>query len=234
LIQAVASVPFGAPAPTKKQVTADLIQIVTTALASATARSGSHLVCRPGCTQCCHGVFAISQQDAARLRDGLALLTASDPARAARIHTRVAASLAHLEPGFPGDPVTGILAADHEDSPTGNSESGSPTSGLGSLGWDDYANDEPCPVLDPATGTCDLYSARPILCRTFGPPMRTPEQNLAHCELCYTTATPDEIAACELDPNLPALEAASNQAFNAAHRLHGETLIAYALRNSKM
>ena len=215
-------------------IMSDLIQIVTTALASATARSGPHLVCRPGCTQCCHGVFAISQQDAARLREGLASLTQTDPARAARIHTRVAASLTRLDPCFPGDVTTGILAADHEDSPTGNSESGSPTSSLGSLGWDDYANDEPCPVLDPATGTCDLYSARPILCRTFGPPMRTPEQNLAHCELCYTTAAPDEIAACELDPNLPALEAASNQAFNAAHRLHGETLIAYALRNSKM
>ena len=210
----------------------DLIQIVTAALASVTARSGPHLVCRPGCTQCCHGVFAISHQDAARLRDGLASLTQSDPARAARIHTRVAASLARLDPWFPGDVTTGILAEDEQS--TTLFESGSPTSGPGSLGWEEFANDEPCPVLDPATGTCDLYSAHPILCRTFGPPMRTPEQNLAHCELCYTTATPDEIAACELDPNLPALEAASNQAFNAAHRLHGETLIAYALRNSKM
>jgi Fe-S-cluster containining protein len=196
----------------------DLIQIVTTALASATDRSGPHLVCRPGCTQCCHGVFAISQQDAARLRDGLALLTASDPARAERIRTRVAASLARLDPWFPGDVATGILSEDEQSTTL----------------FEEFANDEPCPVLDPATGTCDLYSARPILCRTFGPPMRTPEQNLAHCELCYTTATPEEIAACELDPNLPALEAASNQAFNAAHRLHGETLIAYALCNSKM
>jgi Fe-S-cluster containining protein len=216
----------------------DLIQIVTTALASATLRSGSHLVCRPGCTQCCHGVFAISQQDAARLREGLASLTQTDPARAARIHTRVAASLTHLDPWFPGgrDPgdvaTYGILSEDEQS--TTLFESGSPTSGLGSLGWEEFANDEPCPVLDPATGTCDLYSARPILCRTFGPPMRTPEQNLAHCELCYTTATPDEIAACELDPNLPALEADSNRAFNTAHRVHGETLIAYALRNSRM
>jgi Fe-S-cluster containining protein len=196
----------------------DLIQIVTAALASATLRSGPHLVCRPGCTQCCHGVFAISQQDAARLREGLASLTQIDPARAARIHTRVAASLTRLDPWFPGDVTTGILAEDEQSTTL----------------FEEFANDEPCPVLDPATGTCDLYSARPILCRTFGPPMRTPEQNLAHCELCYTTATPEEIAACELDPNLPALEAASNQAFNAAHRLHGETLIAYALRNSKM
>jgi Fe-S-cluster containining protein len=210
----------------------DLIQIVTAALASATARSGAHLVCRPGCTQCCVGVFPIAHQDAARLREGLASLTQTDPARAARIRARVAASLTRLAPGFPGDPVTGILSEDEQS--TILFESGSPTSGLGSLGWEEFANDEPCPILDPATGTCDLYSHRPILCRTFGPPMQTPgdegETNLATCELCYTHATTAEIAACELDPAIPALEAASNQAFNAAHHLHGETLIAYALR----
>ncbi len=27
--------------------------------------------------------------------------------------------------------------------------------------FEDFANDEPCPVLDPKTGTCDLYTARP-------------------------------------------------------------------------
>ena len=192
----------------------DLIQIVTAALASATARSGPHLVCRAGCTQCCVGVFPIAQQDAARLREGLAVLTQTDPARAARVQTRVAASLAHLDPWFPGDRTTGILSEDEQSTTL----------------FEEFANDEPFPVLDPATGTCDLYSARPILCRTFGPPARTEDGNLATCELCYTHATTAEIAACELDPEIPALEAAANEAFNAAHRVHGETLIAYALR----
>lgn len=32
------------------------------------------------------------------------------------------------------------------------------------------ADDDPCPALDPENGTCDLYAARPITCRTFGPP----------------------------------------------------------------
>ncbi len=198
----------------------DLIQIVTAALASATARSGAHLVCRPGCTQCCVGVFPIAQQDAARLRDGLATLTQTDPTRAARIQQRVAASLARLDPWFPGDNATGILAEDDQSVTL----------------FEEFANDEPCPVLDPATGACDLYSHRPIVCRTFGPPMQTPgddgETNLATCELCYIHASTDEIAACELDPTIPALEAASNQAFNAAHHLRGETLIAYALRST--
>jgi Fe-S-cluster containining protein len=192
----------------------DLIQIIDAALASATLRSGSHLVCRPGCTQCCHGIFAISHQDAARLRAGLELLTASDPARANRLRSRVAASLTRLAPNFPGDNATGVL--------TENDEATS--------AFEDFANDEPCPVLDPDAGTCDLYQHRPILCRTFGPPARTEDGNLGACELCYTQATTDEIIACELDPTLPDTIAESDEAFNAAHDTRGETLIAYALR----
>jgi Fe-S-cluster containining protein len=192
-----------------------LIQIVDAALASATQRSGPHLVCRPGCTQCCHGVFPISQQDAARLRKALQALEQSDPENAHRIQTRAAESLTRLASHFPGDTITGILNEDYE------------TSEL----FTDEDDNEPCPVLDPATGTCDLYESRPIVCRTFGPPMRTPEGNLATCELCYIHATTDQIAACELDPFIPAQEAASNEAYNAAHNTHGETIIAYALQD---
>jgi Fe-S-cluster containining protein len=195
----------------------NLIQIVDAALASATHRSGPHLVCKPGCYQCCIGVFPIPHEDAARLRVGLETLEQTDPEKSQRIHTRVKESLTRLDPWFPGDLTTGILEEDYE----------------AAILFEEFANDEPCPVLDPATGTCDLYESRPILCRTFGPPMRTGEGNLATCELCYIHATSEEVAACELDPTLPAQETASNEAFNAAHRLHGETLIAYALRSQK-
>jgi hypothetical protein len=61
--------------------------------------------------------------------------------------------------------------------------------------------------------------------------MRTAEDNLATCELCFIHASTHEIAACELDPTIPAQEETSNQAFNAAHNLHGETLVVYALHN---
>ncbi|WP_035349090.1 YkgJ family cysteine cluster protein [Edaphobacter aggregans] len=199
----------------------ELIQIVDAALASATQRSGQHLACRPGCTQCCHGVFPISQQDAARLREALQTLDQTAPQRAARIRARTAESLNRLSPLFPGDPVTGILAEDYEDSPLFSDES-----------EDALGENEPCPVLDSVTGTCDLYAVRPIVCRTFGPPMRTPDDNLATCELCFITATTGEIAAAELDPAIPAIETASNEAFNDAHNAHGETIVAYALRNA--
>jgi hypothetical protein len=182
----------------------DLIQIVDAAVADAYRRGGDHLVCKPGCSQCCIGVFPIAQEDAARLREGLASLEQADPAKAQRIKDRVKASLTRLDPWFPGDLTTGILNEDHE----------------AAILFEEFANDEPCPVL----------------CRTFGPPMRTPgdngEINLATCELCFIHATTEEIAACELDPTIPAQEEASNEAYNAAHNLHGQTLIAYALRGA--
>ncbi len=200
-----------------------LVQIVDEALASSVQRSGTHLVCKPGCTQCCHGIFPISHEDAYRLREACNLAEITSPEKATRIRTRVAESLTRLAPLFPGDPLTGILDEDFESSSLFADES-----------EDSLGDNEPCPVLDPTTGTCDLYEARPIVCRTFGPPMRTPgddgEINLSTCELCFIHASPEEIAACELDPTLPTQEAISNKAFNQAHHLHGQTLVAYALR----
>lgn len=198
-----------------------LVQIVDAALSSAVERSGAYLVCRPGCTQCCHGVFPISQQDAAHLRNGFNALEQNDAAAAQRIRTRVTDSLTRISPLFPGDAMTGILHEDYEETPLFADES-----------EESIGDSEPCPVLDPITGTCDLYVARPIVCRTFGPPMRTPEGDLATCELCYITATTEEIAAAELDPTIPAQEAASNAVFDTIHNLHGETIVAFALRNA--
>jgi len=194
----------------------DLIAIVDAATASAYERGGAHLACRPGCTQCCHGVFPISQQDAQRLRDGLAVLASVDAEKAERIRRRVADSLGRIVPLFPGDAPTGILDPDYEDAPLFADE-------------DSVGDSEPCPVLDPATGTCDLYEARPIVCRTFGPPMRTADGDLATCELCFITASTQEIAAAELDASIPAQEAASNEAFNQKRHVHGETIVAMAL-----
>ncbi|RXH55630.1 YkgJ family cysteine cluster protein [Granulicella sibirica] len=191
-----------------------LIQIADAALASSSERSGHHLVCHPGCSQCCIGVFPIAHQDADRLHAGL--LALSDQDKANRIRARVQQSLARLDPWFPGDRVTGVLGENYEEA----------------ILFEEFANDEPCPVLDPVTGTCDLYESRPVLCRTFGPPMRTEEGNLATCELCYIEASTEEIAACELDPEFPEIEEQSNAAYDAATGKHGQTLIAYALRGA--
>ena len=91
----------------------ELVQIVDVALAEAARRSGSWLVCRAGCTQCCHGSFEISQLDAQRLRNGLAELEIHDSQRAAAVRdrARLAAQLANFgddEPCPALDPATGV------------------------------------------------------------------------------------------------------------------------------
>jgi Fe-S-cluster containining protein len=187
-----------------------LVQIVDAALADAARRSGSWLACRPGCTQCCIGAFAISQLDAERLRAGFQALEQFNPERAARVLERVRQSIARIADGFPGDTKTGIL----DDSPEAEDR------------FAEFANDEPCPVLDPETGMCDLYDARPMTCRVFGPPVRS-EEGLGVCELCYHGASETAIAACEMHLETDELEAG----LTAQIERQGNTVIAFALRS---
>ncbi len=192
-----------------------LIQIVDAALADTVQRSGKWLACRPGCSHCCHGVFAINQLDALRLKNGLADTEKTDPDRAARIRKRALDTVARLSPEYPGDPATGLLdEADDDDD---------------CKRWDDFANDEPCPVLDPATGTCELYEFRPVMCRTFGPPLMSEEGDLGVCDLCFDGATEAEITACEMKPDPDHLEAVLLEELEKTTGAGGETIIAFAL-----
>jgi Fe-S-cluster containining protein len=192
----------------------ELVQIVDAALADASRRSGDWLACRKGCTQCCIGVFAINQLDAARLRDGLAELETRDPKRAARIRQRARQSVARIAADFPGDPVTGLPAEDQSSEQR----------------FLDFANDEPCPVLDPETGACDLYASRPLTCRVFGPPVRSgPEGGLGVCELCFHGATPEQIAACEMQVDPDDLEPQLLQELEKSTGARGKTIVAFCL-----
>jgi Fe-S-cluster containining protein len=194
-----------------------LVQIVNAALADSFARSGKWLACKPGCSQCCVGVFAINQLDAARLRYGLAELDRTDPERSARIRKRAKATVAKLSPAFPGDPVTGILAEAETDED--------------SKRWDDFANDEPCPALHSENGTCEIYEFRPVLCRTFGPPVRSDENenDLIVCDLCFDGATDEQVEACEMHPDPGGLEAKLLAELEAETGANGETIIAWVL-----
>jgi len=60
----------------------ELVQIMDGALAEAARRAGEWLVCRPGCTPCCHGAFAIGPLDALRLSAGMEALRAAEPLKA--------------------------------------------------------------------------------------------------------------------------------------------------------
>jgi Fe-S-cluster containining protein len=200
-------VPF--PLPDRDKT---LVQIVDAALLDAEWRSGDWLICKPGCTPCCIGVFAIDQLDVLRLREGVAALDASDPDRAARVRQRARDSWARISPEFPGNRSTGILGNDDD----------------AAADFEAFADYEPCPALDPEHGTCDVYAWRPITCRVFGPPVRS-EGGLGVCELCYHGASTDEIAACELKlDDVNRLQEELVQDLD--HQGHsGKTIVAFAL-----
>jgi Fe-S-cluster containining protein len=160
-----------------------LVQIMSSAFADAAQRAGERLVCRQGCTQCCHGSFAVNALDALRLRAGMDELRATEPALAAEVEHRAQMWIVEHEAGFPGDFQTGEL---------GDSK-------LDQERFENFANEAPCPALDPETGRCDVYAWRPMTCRIFGPPVRMGDGGaLAHCELCFKGASVAEVAACEM------------------------------------
>jgi Fe-S-cluster containining protein len=165
-----------------------LVQIVDAALADAAARAGDWLVCRLGCTQCCHGAFAISALDALRLQAGMESLRGSHPELAAGIETRARAWIEEHGAEFPGNRATGVLAESDSDRER----------------FEEFANEAACPALDLETGRCDVYASRPMTCRVFGPPIRmdagdnTADAALGHCELCFQGATENEVKACEM------------------------------------
>ena len=161
----------------------ELVQIVDASLADAARRAGHWLACRIGCTQCCHGAFAINALDAARLRAGMESLRATNPSLAAEVARRAQAWIDEHGPEFPGNLKTGKLGTSPEDQES----------------FEQFANDAPCPGLDPATGGCDVYAWRPMTCRVFGPAVRVDEGDaLGCCELCFVGATEQQIAACEM------------------------------------
>jgi Fe-S-cluster containining protein len=188
-----------------------LVQITDAALVDAARRSGDWLVCKLGCTQCCVGVFAINQLDVLRLQQGLADLEITDPQRATRIRERARASIDRLREYFPGDLKTGILEESAEAAKR----------------FEEFGNEEPCPVLDPMTGACDLYAARPMTCRVFGPPIRS-EDGLGVCELCYHGASEEEIATCEMVVDPDDLEAHLVEELDRSGR-RGSTIVAFAV-----
>lgn len=190
-----------------------LIQIVDTALADAARKSAAGLICRKGCTACCIGVFAINQLDALRLRRGMAELATRDPERATAVRQRARDSVARLSHDFPGDPVSGLLGKTKEQRRR----------------FEDFANEEPCPALDPDVGTCDLYDSRPMTCRTFGPPVRVEEGGLGVCELCYHGFSEKKMAACEMIPDPEDLESRILTEVEKGTGRRGDTIIAFPL-----
>ncbi len=107
--------------------------------------------CRAGCFGCCIGLFEISLAEAALVRSGVAALPdevrADVLARARRIVTESARA-------FPGDAGRGLLDPERTEAADD--------------AYFEVVADRACPMLELPSGSCRIYSARPITCRTYG------------------------------------------------------------------
>jgi Fe-S-cluster containining protein len=123
------------------------------------------LQCGRGCSLCCYGLFEIGSGDVPVLAEGLAKL---HPARRKKI-VRKAREI--------------VEASAHPDlrecSPIEKETFFARTA------------ETPCPNLDDH-GACMMYEHRPLVCRTFGLPLRNGADYLGDvCELNFTTAPDD-------------------------------------------
>jgi Fe-S-cluster containining protein len=190
-----------------------LLQELDDGFARVARQAGEWLACRPGCSECCHGPFPITRLDEWRLRRALVKLEQEQPHRALAIVTRAQAAVTRLSDGFPGDPQTGR-----------------PDNALERLDpFLEKHGDLACPALDPESGHCELHDARPIACRTYGPPLKFGDRKAAPCRLCFSNAPEELLASCRFEPDPTGIEGEILRSIGARDDEPWETLIAFAL-----
>jgi len=107
---------------------------------------GSRIQCRPGCSECCHQLFQITEIEAAHISRGVKELEPEPRERmAARAH------------GFL-EPRKALVTASGEPEAWGSL----PPPGTRLA----------CPALQD--GMCQIYEFRPLICRKFGMPLFNP------------------------------------------------------------
>ena len=159
------------------------------------------------------GPFPITALDAVRLREGLLWLEAKSYDRAEALRARARQSVADMSADFPGDLAHGII------------DDGTPAA----TAFYERHGAMPCPALDPATGACELYGARPVSCRTFGPPVQIGPDALPPCRLCFVGAKDWQVERCRVEVDASQTEAALIEEAEPLANVNGFTLIAFAL-----
>jgi Fe-S-cluster containining protein len=137
------------------------------------AAQSQNLQCGRGCSLCCHGLFEIGSGDVPLIAEGLASLHPMRRKMIVRRAVEIVASSAH------------------------------PNLRECSLGvkqeFFDRTASTPCPNLNER-GECLIYDYRPLVCRTFGLPLRNGNDYLGDvCELNFTEASDEEKRAASWD-----------------------------------
>jgi Fe-S-cluster containining protein len=125
-----------------------------------------NLQCGAGCSLCCYGLFEIGSGDVPLIAEGLA---AMHPARRKKV---IARALQLVESS--NHPNLRECSPEEKEA------------------FFDRTQSVPCPNLDDA-GLCMMYEHRPLVCRTFGLPLREGRKYLGDvCELNFTEASRKE------------------------------------------
>jgi Fe-S-cluster containining protein len=133
-----------------------------------------NLQCGRGCSLCCYGLFEIGSGDVPLLADGLATLHPKRRAMIIRRAQEIVTSTAHPD-------IRDCSPAEKQK-------------------FFDRTAATPCPNLNER-GECLMYEHRPLVCRTFGLPLRDGERYIGDiCELNFREATQAqrEVAAWDL------------------------------------
>ena len=132
-----------------------------------------NLQCGRGCSLCCYGLFEIGSGDVPVIAEGLARL---HPARRRKIVRRaqeIVDSTAH--------PNLRECSAEEKEA------------------FFDRTSDLACPALSE-NGECLMYESRPLVCRTFGLPLREGDRYIGDvCELNFNDASDEERLAASWD-----------------------------------
>lgn len=132
-----------------------------------------NLQCGRGCSRCCYGLFEIGSGDVPVIAEGLAKLSSMRRKKIIRKAVEMIAASGH--------PNLRECAPEEKEA------------------FFDRTAAVACPNLSDA-GECEIYESRPLLCRTFGLPVRDAENYIGDvCELNFTAASKEEQTAAAWD-----------------------------------
>lgn len=157
----------------------DLLNRADRHFAQVVTDQGGNLQCGRGCSFCCYGLFEIGPADVALLVEALGSVTPEHRARLVARAKEVVRETRH--------PDIRSLSLEEKDA------------------WFSNAADVACPALGD-DGLCSIYENRPLICRTFGLPVREGKQYIGDiCELNFREASREEkeTAAWDLEQEDP-------------------------------
>ncbi len=134
--------------------------------ASVMRTQPQNLQCGAGCSLCCYGLFEIGSGDVPVIAEGLANLHPSRRKKVIRRALDIVESTNH--------PNLRECTPEEKEA------------------FFDRTQATPCPNLDDA-GLCMMYDHRPMVCRTFGLPLREGRKYIGDiCELNFTESSTKE------------------------------------------